>query len=66
MSNVTVKGMSCQHCVASVTQALEALEGVGDVRVDLDSGVAEYTEEKPVEPEAVRKAIESIGFDVED
>ncbi len=65
MSKVTVKGMSCQHCVKSVTQALEALDNVADVHVDLDSGVAEYREQTPVSPEDVRKAIEAIGFDVE-
>ena len=27
MATIKIKGMSCQHCVASTTQALEALPG---------------------------------------
>ena len=33
-----VEGMSCQHCVASVKKALEGIEGVESVALDLDSG----------------------------
>lgn len=65
MAEVKVGGMSCGHCVASVTKALEALDGVGDVTVDLDSGLANYTEQKPVSKDDVKAAIEKIGFTVE-
>ena len=30
-----VEGMSCQHCVNSITKAVGALEGVATVTVDL-------------------------------
>ena len=42
MNTVKIKGMSCQHCVASTTNALEALHGISDVQVDLDKGEARY------------------------
>ena len=32
---IAVEGMHCQHCVASVTKELEALDGVKDVKVNL-------------------------------
>lgn len=32
--------MSCQHCVKSVTSALEAVNGTSAVSVDLDSKTA--------------------------
>lgn len=35
---IDIVGMTCSHCVASVTVELEALEGVTDVAVDLNSG----------------------------
>ncbi len=65
MAEVKVKGMSCQHCVKSVTDALGGLDGVVNVNVDLDSGIAKYDEEKPVSQDIVKEAIKKIGFDVE-
>ena len=34
----TVDGMTCQHCVASVTEEVTELGGVTEVDVDLASG----------------------------
>ena len=62
MATVKIKGMSCQHCVASTTKALEGLTGVSSVQVDLDRGEACY--EGDVDPQVVKKAIEKIGFEV--
>jgi copper ion binding protein len=64
MPTVKVKGMSCQHCVASVTKALSELEGVADVKVDLEAGEAKYNEENPVSIDTVKDAIARIGFEV--
>ena len=64
MERITVKGMRCQHCVKSVTQALEALDGVGNVKVDLASGVVTYETGKPVDKATVGKAITDVGFEV--
>ena len=64
MPTVTVNGMSCQHCVASVTKALEAIDGITDVKVDLASKTATFTEEKPVDPQTVKNAIAAIGFEI--
>lgn len=33
--NVTVKGMTCGHCVTAVTEEVAGLEGVNEVTVDL-------------------------------
>ncbi|MFW5487253.1 MAG: heavy-metal-associated domain-containing protein [Desulfovibrio sp.] len=63
-SSVKVKGMSCQHCVGAVTEALEKLEGVGEVKVDLASGTAEYEEKSAVSVEDIKAAIEAVGFEV--
>ena len=64
MPTITVKGMSCNHCVMSVTKALEALPGVSSVKVDLLSGKASFEEAAPVDLGVVKKAIEKIGFEV--
>ena len=34
-TQLSISGMTCGHCVASVTEELSAVEGVKDVRVDL-------------------------------
>ena len=38
---VGVGGMTCEHCVRAVTKALQGLDGVGEVKVDLAGGKAE-------------------------
>ncbi len=37
-TTITVSGMTCGHCVASVTEELSELDGVTDVAVDLHAG----------------------------
>ena len=38
-----ISGMTCGMCVKHVTHALKELEGVMDVKTDLESGSAEVT-----------------------
>lgn len=64
MTTVKIKGMSCQHCVASVTGALQGLAGITDVKVDLQSGSATFSGN--AEKSAIKKAIEQIGFELVD
>ena len=62
MDTLQIDGMSCQHCVGSVKEALEAIEGLSEVVVDLDAGKAAFTN-AGVDRETIRSAIRSIGFD---
>ena len=64
MKTITVKGMTCQHCVKSVTEAIEKVDGTKNVKVDLDSGKASFDEAAPVDTASVKQAIEDIGFEV--
>jgi copper chaperone len=64
MKKITIKGMSCQHCVMAVTKALSAVEGIKNVQVDLKTGVASYEEAKPVDAKVVAAAIKKAGYDV--
>jgi copper chaperone len=66
MRTVKVKGMSCQHCVQSVTKALENVEGTSNVQVSLENGQASFEEDKPVDFQAIRKAVQDAGYDVEE
>ena len=64
MKSIKIKGMSCQHCVMAATKALNALDGVKDVKVDLKSGVATYEEVKAVDPKMVAAAVKKAGYEV--
>lgn len=62
VSTWTVTGMTCTHCVASVTEELEELDGVSGVDVDLASGAVTVTSERALDPGAVRAAVEEAGY----
>jgi copper chaperone len=60
-----VEGMSCSHCVKAVTGAVEKLDGVTGVKVELEKKTAsvEFDSAK-VSEAAIRAAIEDEGYDV--
>ncbi len=64
MTTIKVTGMSCQHCVQSVTKALNEIEGVHDVQVSLENGEAEFTETQPVPLEIIRENLKKAGHDL--
>lgn len=64
MTTVKISGMRCQHCVGSVTKALQEMQGVSQVKVDLAKGEASF--EGEVDLAAVKAAIARIGFEVVD
>lgn len=62
VSTWTVTGMTCAHCVASVTEELTELPGVTDVNVDLASGDVNVTSTEPLDREAVATAVAEAGY----
>jgi copper ion binding protein len=63
-STIKVKGMSCQHCVMSVTKALNQLEGIKNVQVDLAKGEVRFDNTKEVASNRIEKAISDAGYEV--
>jgi copper chaperone CopZ len=61
-SSFTVVGMTCGHCVASVTEEVQEIPGVGDVQVVLETGALTVTSAAPVDDAAVRAAVEEAGY----
>ncbi|MDR2952933.1 MAG: copper ion binding protein [Treponema sp.] len=60
-----VKGMSCEHCVKAVTNALNGLAGVKDAAVDLKGGTASFSfDPSAVTLDAVKAAIIDEGYEV--
>ncbi|MGA8845285.1 MAG: heavy-metal-associated domain-containing protein [Nocardioides sp.] len=58
----TVTGMTCEHCVSSVTEEVLEVAGVTDVSVDLAAGSLSVTSEEPLTDGAVRTAVEEAGY----
>ena len=59
--NLQVGGMTCEHCVRSVTKALEAVAGVDNVSVNLAGGRVQV--EGAADPQALLRAIKSEGYE---
>ena len=62
MLALAVEGMTCEHCVRAVTDAVAALPGVSGVAVDLGGGRVRVEGEP--DPASVRAAIEAEGYAV--
>ncbi|EIE99828.1 heavy-metal-associated domain-containing protein [Saccharomonospora glauca] len=58
----TVTGMTCQHCVLSVTEEVNEINGVTDVAVDLPTGKVTVTSERDLGVDEVRAAVEKAGY----
>ena len=58
----TVSGMTCGHCVASVTEEVQEIAGVADVQVDLATGSLRFTSEHRVSDDDVKAAVEEAGY----
>jgi len=61
-STYTVSGMTCDHCVASVTEEISGLDGVTAVAVDLPTGAVTVTSTTPLAEADVRNAVEEAGY----
>jgi copper chaperone CopZ len=57
-----VTGMTCAHCVTSVTEEITAIGGVTDVAVDLPTGAVAVTSDHPLDEAQVRAAVEEAGY----
>ncbi len=58
----TVTGMTCNHCVMSVTEEVQEIAGVTDVAVDLATGSVTVTSDQPLSETAVQAAVEEAGY----
>jgi copper chaperone len=63
-STYTVTGMTCQHCVASVTEEVREIPGVENVEVDLDTGTVTVTSAESLDDAAVAAAVEEAGYNL--
>ncbi len=64
MTTIKVSGMGCENCVRHVTEAIEGLPGVKDVKVDLTSGQVSFENSESVNMDRIRALIEEAGYEV--
>ena len=67
LATLKVQGMTCGHCVKTVTQALEQTDGVKRAQVDLGAGRAtvEY-DETVTTPAALAGVVTDEGYTAEE
>ena len=58
----TLTGMTCGHCVASVTEEVREIPGVENVEVALETGALTVSGTEPITEDAVRSAVETAGY----
>ena len=61
-STWTVTGMTCAHCVASVTEELEEIDAVESVDVSLDDGTVVVSSSEALSREQVEQAVTEAGY----
>ncbi len=63
--NIPIAGMTCEHCVGTVTRALTTSRGVKSAKVDLPGGHAEVTvDPSQADLKALHSAVEAAGYSV--
>ena len=60
---IQLEGMSCNHCVNHVTEALKEI-GATDVEVNLDKKLATAEVREDITDEVIKEAIEEVGYEV--
>ena len=62
VTEYTVTGMTCEHCVAAVTAEVGALPGVDGVRVELATGLLRVAGPGALDRAAVAAAVDEAGY----
>ncbi|HEX7308611.1 heavy metal-associated domain-containing protein [Lentzea sp.] len=63
-STYTVTGMTCGHCVSSVTEELTEVAGVTGVDVVLETGAVTVTSDRELDRSEVVAAVTEAGYQV--
>jgi copper chaperone len=61
-TEVTVTGMTCRHCVMSVTEEVGEIDGVSAVDVRLDTGAVTVLADRDVNRDEIARALSTAGF----
>lgn len=64
-----IRGLTCNHCVASVSEEIAELAGVSTVEVDLNAGkeavsLARVTADSELSAENFKAAVDEAGYEL--
>ncbi len=62
-THLKIEGMTCQHCVSHVTEALEGVTGVASAKVNLKKGEA-VVKSEDASLEQLSAAVAAAGYKV--
>jgi copper chaperone len=65
-TNVVVAGMTCEHCVKSVSEEISEIDGVTGVDVTLESGAVTVLSERAVGRTEIAAAVSEAGYELAD
>jgi copper ion binding protein len=63
-TTLKIEGMSCEHCVEHVKEALEGIEGVKSARVSLKTNSAEVDHNEKTDLARMKGAVTEAGYEV--
>jgi copper chaperone len=61
---IDVKGMTCGHCVNSVTTELKKIAGVSEIEVDLATGKVTIQARNEIDEAVIAEAIDEAGYEL--
>jgi copper chaperone CopZ len=61
-TQLTVSGMTCDHCVRHVTDAISKVTGVQSVNVKLAEGIAVIESDASLDLQSVKEAVIAAGY----
>lgn len=61
-TQLTVSGMTCDHCVRHVTEAITKVAGVHNVNVKLAEGIAVIESVASLDLQVVKDAVVAAGY----
>jgi copper chaperone CopZ len=61
-TQLTVSGMTCDHCVRHVTDAISKVAGVNSVSVNLADGIATIDSDLVLDLQLVKTAVVDAGY----
>lgn len=67
ITTLMIPGMTCGHCVASVTKEVEAVTGVKHVSIELNKGAeseVSILSDAPIANDLLAEAIDEAGYDI--
>ena len=64
MKKIKIEGMQCNHCKMSVEKALNSIENITKVEVDLEAKCASVEYIKEIDNQKIKNVIEEAGFTV--